>query len=494
VLRCAAGSLAALTVVLLLRAAVAMAYPTDGYEKTGIRRLEWQWEADHGVHHGRKDLPGAQWPSDRILLNMLKEGHDFQLTTDTPKDPELQKGLEDILKRYAFRRYNVAILDITDPAQPRFAGVHETDEMTPGSVAKLLVGAGLMKQLKDRFPDDIGKREQLLKDVKITADDWSVSDPHEVPFIYGDKGEGILYRPVRIGDTFTLWEWLDHTLSESNNSAASLVWRETMLMKLLGPDYPPAKWDDELFKRWDIDQMTDAAFQVVDQPQAEAGLSSDTFNVHLFFTAHANHYIHSKAATATPLALIQWMVRMEQGGIVDEYSSLELKKMLYLTKRRVRYAYAEELNDCGVWFKSGSLYICTPEIRPCPQYQGDVINILNGLVEVETPVVPEPPELFGPPSSLAPAATDSVVTAAAAPAPSGAAVSPAAAPVATPAATPATNPPLTPAKPVPLAPGVAKDGKRHVYFVAVMSNELRRNAAADHAVLASQIHRLLVGK
>jgi hypothetical protein len=493
--RVVACGLAICTGILLLSPKNAAAYPTDEYERTGISRLKWQYDVDHGVHRGLKAPPGAQWPSARIRLNMLKEGQTYQLTPETPKDRELQQGLQAILMRHAFRHYNVAILDITDPANPRYAGVNETAEQNPGSVAKLLVAAGLMRQLRERYPDDVAKREKILKDTQVAADDWSVSDPHEVPFVTGDKLENIYYRPVRLGDTFSLWEWLDHTLSASNNSAASMLWREATLMKLLKADYPPAARDAQLLERWDKQALTDAAFAVVDEPQAEADLSVDTFHVRLFFTAHANRYIQSKSATATPLALLQWMVRMEQGRVVDEYSSLELKKMLYLTRRRVRYAAADELNPCGVWFKSGSLFICSAQ--PCAQYEGDVVNILNGLTEVETPVPPEnpaPANMASPenPPPTEPAEQSPPSAEPAKPSP------PATGPVmpAPPAAAHAARAPSTAAaaKPAPPPPGVAKDGKRHVYIVAVMSNELKRNAASDHAILASQIHRLMVGE
>ena len=45
----------------------------------------------------------------------------------------------------------------------------------------------------------------------------------------------------------------------------------------------------------------------------------------------------------------------------------------------------------------------------------------------------------------------------------------------------------------PGEPTVARP-KLHVYVVAVMSNELKRNAASDHARLASEIHALVVGQ
>jgi hypothetical protein len=469
----------------------ARAYPTDEYARTGIRRLQWQYEVDQGIRKSRGKLPpGATWTHDKIQLRLLKVGNDFELKPDTAKDPALQKGLEEILQRNAFRKYNVAILDLTDPAHPRWAGVHENEKQTPGSVAKVLVAAGVLRLLKERFPDDIAKREELLKTVMVAADDWAKVDSHEVPIVTGEKLENVAIRKVKTGDTFSLWEWMDHAISPSNNSAAAMTWREGMLMRLLGNEYPPKKWDAELFKRWDRQAMTDASFDVVDRPLKDAGLDLEAFNVYMYFTTTANKYIFAKSSDATPLALLQWTVKMEQGKMVDEWSSLELKKMLYLTRRRVRYAQAPELKDSAVWFKSGSLFICTPETKAagaCVQYEGDATNVLNALVEVETPIVPEIQADPVVPTANSPAAAVD------AKAPAADAKTLAAAPTPVASAKNAGGDVKAAAAPA-LPPGVAKDGKRHVYVVAVMSNELKRNAAADHGKLASELHKLILGE
>lgn len=47
-------------------------------------------------------------------------------------------------------------------------------------------------------------------------------------------------------DTFTLFEWADHMLSVSNNGAASIVWREVLLMQAFGEKYPELTEEDAL--------------------------------------------------------------------------------------------------------------------------------------------------------------------------------------------------------------------------------------------------------
>ncbi len=409
-----------LALALFLVPVGAGAYPTDEGERTQIRRLGWQQRIDAGTARGRKLAPGAKWPGSSVRLRMREAGKEFDVTPETKKDAKLQAGLEQLLKRESFRDYHVAILDITDPAKPRYAGVAEQVEQTPGSVAKVLVAAGMLRALAQRFPDDIPAREAFLREVEVDADAWLMPNSHEVPVI---SGEQTSVRAVKLGDRFTLWEWMDHAISPSSNAAGTLVWREATLLSLLGQDYPPKKRDAELFKKWDRSQFTEAVFRTVDLPQSEAGLDPAAFRLRTFFTKGAGKYIKSGGSGTSPLALLRWMLRVEQGRMVDEFSSLELKKLMYLTRRRVRYADTPVLKEAAIYFKSGSFFQCVPEKDyVCIQYRGNKINVLNGLVEVET-TGPEP----------------------------------------------------------------------KAYIVAVMSNELRKNAALDHGRLATGIHALIQG-
>ncbi|MEE8408541.1 MAG: hypothetical protein V3T05_02955 [Myxococcota bacterium] len=446
----------------------ALAYPTDDYERTGIRRLKWQYEVDFKGRRGRKMVPGGRWPAKQIQLRMRDVGRDFELTAETPKDPQLQEALEKVLKTGRWRRYNVAILDITDPSKPRYAGVNEHASQTPGSVAKVVCAAGMLELLKQRFPDDIAKREELLRTHEVSADDWARSDSHTVPFVYGDHGEKIVHKKIRTGDTFTLWEWMDHALSASNNSAASTLWREATLMKLLGNDYPPEKYGKELWAKWDREAMTEASFDVVNKPLIDAGIDPEEFRLRLYFTTGANRYIRPKSSGATPFSLIQWMVRVEQGRMVDEFSSLELKRMLYLTRRRVRYFYTKKLNEFGAFFKTGSLYRFSENAERI-QYQGDLINVLNALVEVDTSPPIEP---------VVETVTEEAGTAKAKP------------------EAVAKPPPLeidaiTGPPPQADKPREPANEPPTIYIVAVMSNELLRNAALDHSKLAAAIHEIV---
>ncbi len=77
---------------------------------------------------------------------------------------------------------------------------------------------------------------------------------------------------------------------------------------------------------------------------------------------------------------------MEQGRLVDEFSSRELKRLLYMTERRIRYASSPALKDAALYFKSGSLYSCKKEEGfKCGKYKGNVKNYMNSVAVVEYP-------------------------------------------------------------------------------------------------------------
>ena len=80
------------------------------------------------------------------------------------------------------------------------------------------------------------------------------------------------------------------------------------------------------------------------------------------------------------------MVKMEQGKLVDVFSSREIKRLLYVTERRIRYASSGALRKSAVYFKSGSLYSCEPEEGfTCTKYHGNKRNYMNSAAIVESP-------------------------------------------------------------------------------------------------------------
>ena len=89
---------------------------------------------------------------------------------------------------------------------------------------------------------------------------------------------------------------------------------------------------------------------------------------------------------ATPRSLMQFLLKMEQGKLVDEFSSRELKRLMYITERRIRYGSSGVLRPSAVYFKSGSLYSCQEEPGfVCKKYHGNKRNYMNSVAIIETP-------------------------------------------------------------------------------------------------------------
>ena len=81
-----------------------------------------------------------------------------------------------------------------------------------------------------------------------------------------------------------------------------------------------------------------------------------------------------------------FLLLLEQGKIVDQFSSREIKRLIYMTQRRIRYASSPALKNAAVYFKSGSLYKCKPDPKfKCGKYRGNVRNLMNSVAIVEYP-------------------------------------------------------------------------------------------------------------
>ena len=122
------------------------------------------------------------------------------------------------------------------------------------------------------------------------------------------------------------------------------------------------------------------------EPMQAAGINSEAIRQGSFWTRTGQNRVPGVTSFATPRELARWMQRLEQGRLVDEWSSLEMKKYMYITKRRYRYVYAPELNSSAAFFKSGSLYSCVAEEGyRCGRYAGNQRNFMNSVATIETP-------------------------------------------------------------------------------------------------------------
>lgn len=363
-------------------------YPIDGYEKTGIRRLKRLERIHKGeIKSSSAPLPpGALKTYDEIFLHLQSRSGD-SVGGLLQSDPLLQTGVNSLF-RGLDKSYSLALLDISDPGNIRYAQRNHQAGYQPGSVGKIAVLNALFYYLKCIYPDSWEQRTQLLKSKSVQAGVWGLTDEHTIP-IYNIEKNSLVKRQVIPGDIFTLYEWTDHMMSVSNNGAASIVWREVMLMAAFAEHYPDLTKEqaEEYFKQTPRKELTDLGNEVVNKPLRELGIGPDEWRLGSFFTRGANTYAGDKGGSiGTPLGLMKFLVQLEQGNIIDPESSLEMKRLMYMTDRRIRYAQSPALREAAVYFKSGSLYKCDREKNPdCGKYMGNVINYMNSVAIVEQP-------------------------------------------------------------------------------------------------------------
>ncbi len=377
--------------LLLLTPGAAYVYPIDGYALTGIRRLERLRLRLAGELQGPVPAAGARKRMTDIQLHLVdRSGRPTDEARGKSGDfPESDATLQREITRLFSDRdssYSLALLDIAPGGSVRFASVRPHVLYSPGSVGKLAIAIGLFAELERRFPGDVESRRALLRERKVVAGKWIVHDEHKVP-LFDVEDRTVGFRPIREGDVFSLYEWLDHMLSASANAAASTVWKEVMLMRAFGEAYPPAPAEEDFFfattSRGELQRLS---LSVVNDPLRTLGIGRKDWRLGSFFTRKGKSIVPGVKSYASPAALVLFLWRIEQGRVVDAWSSLELKRMIYMTEKRIRYASSPALSNAAVYFKSGSLYRCKKELGfKCSKYRGNVDNYMNSVAIVEKP-------------------------------------------------------------------------------------------------------------
>jgi hypothetical protein len=352
----------------------AQAYPLYGSEDRNIPRLEG--------YQKRPKPKGAMLDIQQVDLRLL-DRPDITIPAEADKDfsREVRRLLRDNKNRYF-----ISVLDLSDPDNLRYAAHNENGKQNPGSVGKIVIALAMFQALADVYPDDIDARMRILRETIVTCDDFIIKNHHKVPF-FNEVSKRLTWRHLKIGDKGSLFTFLDWMCSASSNAAASMVIREAMLLRHFGKEYPvseerikaffkttPAKEKSELLKRTLI------------TPLEQAGIDTGKFRQGNFFTWKAKTKAAGVNSYGTPREMLKFMLYMEQGKLVDEFSSREIKRLLYMTQRRIRYASSPALSSSALYFKSGSLYSCMPEEGfKCGKYMGNRINLLNSVCTVESP-------------------------------------------------------------------------------------------------------------
>ena len=368
-------------VVAVMLASFSWSYPLDGYAYTGIARLEAYRLAMEGKVRAPQQPPGALLMSAQVDLRLMEQT-DFKIPAS---DPEFTARVQELLGAEA-DRYAVAVLDLTNLQQPRYAGHQSTLRANPGSIGKIMIALGLFQALADIYPDDIELRESVLRNTVVTAGEFIRSDHHVVPF--WEPGQArVRYRKIQIGDRASLWTYLDWMLSASSNAAASMVMRELMLLVHFGPAYPVGDVQiQQFFKTTPPKELSALLVRALQDPVVRNGLDLEQLRQGSFFTRQGKRLVPGTTSYASPQELLRWLIKLEQGNLVDAFSSREIKRLLYMTQRRIRYASSPALAKSAVYFKSGSLYKCKTEADfKCRKYQGNVKNMLNSVAIIESP-------------------------------------------------------------------------------------------------------------
>jgi hypothetical protein len=359
-------------------------YPIDGYNYTGIARLLRLERMEKDSNTNTRIKAGAYKKLADIELNLLSK-KSLDVNSFLEEDADFAS---EINRLFPGSGYSAAVLDITNPDATRFAAFRENVGYQPGSVGKIAVITALFTELEKLCPDSWEQRVHILKTKRVKARYWGTGDHHTIP-IYDIEKDKLTKRQVIASDEFSLYEWIDHMMSVSNNGAASIVWREALLMSGLGQDYLTSTEEssEQYFVDTARDSLTNLANDVVNKPLRDLGIDKDEWRLGSFFTGASNKYVGDKGgSTGTPIGLMKFLVQLEQGKVVDEVSSLEIKRLMYMTDRRIRYAQSKELDSAAVYFKSGSFYKCDRVKNPnCASYAGNVYNYMNSVIIVEQP-------------------------------------------------------------------------------------------------------------
>lgn len=359
------------------------AYPRDGYAYTGIKRLLYLQKL---YEQGKLNLdPGATCTMEQVrLLN----GANIPGIDSIPGTHKELQGEINRLFGGLDPNYSISLLDMTPGREVRYAERRSHAGYQPGSVGKLAVLTAVFVEMDRIYPGDFESQRWVLMTRVVRSGPWGIPNSHTVPF-YNPQTDHFFKRHVQPGDAFSVYEWIDHMVSVSSNAAASIVWREAMLMRAFGEDYECLSESEAeaFFAETARDSLSDLSIAVVNEPLRSLGIDEDEWKLGTMFTRGASSRVPPQGGSiGTARGLMKWLVALEHGRIINPRSCLEMKRLLYLTDRRIRYASAAVLDSAQVYFKSGSLYKCRKEEGfSCGKYRGNVYNYMNSVAIVEHP-------------------------------------------------------------------------------------------------------------
>jgi hypothetical protein len=378
------GSLLFLLALLMAQPLV-LAYPLDGTALTGIERLEGYRQAQINKVPGRILPRGAQLPTVEVDLRLTARPELVLPAVDPLFTDKVVALLQEVSQGQA-DDFGIAVFDLSDIEHPVYAEHRANKSFYPGSVGKLGVAMGVFQALARAYPDDTKARLRVLRETRIEADEFIRYDHHTVPF-WQPQTQRLYSRKLREGDTANLWTYLDWMLSASSNAAASMTIKQMMLLSKFGREYPLDRDKEQnYFDRTPRAELSKVLAHAFKDGLDASGLDSNRFRHGSFFSRFGKRRVPGQRSYATPRELMRFLLHLEQGKVVDDFSSREIKRLLYITQRRIRYAASPALYDAALYFKSGSYYRCKNEgDAGCGKYRGDALNLLNSVAIVESP-------------------------------------------------------------------------------------------------------------
>jgi hypothetical protein len=143
---------------------------------------------------------------------------------------------------------------------------------------------------------------------------------------------------------------------------------------------------EKFFRKTPKQTLADLLTNALDEPIIGSRLDPALLRQGKFFTREGKHRVGGRRSSSNAKELVRFLLRLEQGRVVDSFSSREIKRLLYMTQGRIRYASSPALAQAAVYYKSGSLYSCRPEPEfQCGKYRGNVFNFMNSVAVVEAP-------------------------------------------------------------------------------------------------------------
>lgn len=142
-----------------------------------------------------------------------------------------------------------------------------------------------------------------------------------------------------------------------------MVAREAMLLRRFGKAYPAPEAENQgrFFNDTPKSELSALYATTFNEPVTRTGLDIANLRQGSFFTAGGKARVPGAGDSyGTARELMRYLSRVEQGRLVDVFTSREVKRLIYVTERRIRYASSPALAQAAVYFKLGSLFNARP--------------------------------------------------------------------------------------------------------------------------------------